>query len=280
MANIWLKAMPRPVRRNSISIVCCLLPFAGVLDRGAGPFVGPARQRLAKVRGKDRVRHFVRQHRVENPLQRALDRHPPAEHFAVVEHEARRAAGAQLVADLGRDRAGLGPVGHLVAEPFDGQVAAILLGRAADLLGHLRRGGLDDEIRRAITRAQRPRRRNRPKSGGQQGPPQADELPCSRAPTTQGTSGYIRAAEAGTATQFSSQRFTLACAARARRKRLRRETVLGRFEDCSGSASRRSARAGVNFTDHLPELVDADRPRCTSFMLATGARSHRAAPAR
>jgi hypothetical protein len=46
-----------------------LLGFlAGVLDRGAGPFVGPARQRLAKVRGENRVRDFVRQHAVEQPL--------------------------------------------------------------------------------------------------------------------------------------------------------------------------------------------------------------------
>ena len=102
MANIWLKAMPRPVRRKSISIICCFGSFAGVLDRGAGPFVGPAGQRLAKVRGEDRVRHFVRQHRVENPLERTLDRHPPAEHFAVLEDEARRAAGAQVVGRPGR----------------------------------------------------------------------------------------------------------------------------------------------------------------------------------
>ena len=42
-----------------------LLGFlAAVFDGRAGPFVGPARQGLSKMRGEDGVGYFVRQHRV------------------------------------------------------------------------------------------------------------------------------------------------------------------------------------------------------------------------
>ena len=98
--------------------------FAAMLDRRAGAFVGPAGQRLAEIRRENRVRHFVRQHRIEHPLARALNLHLPVEHFAAIEHEARRAAGAQVRRNLGVDRAGLRPGRHLFAEPFDRELLA------------------------------------------------------------------------------------------------------------------------------------------------------------
>ena len=83
MANISLKAMPRPVRRkrssNSVTV-----SFADVLDRCGAALVGPARQRLAEVAGEDHVGDLVRQHGIEDPLLRTLNRHPPARHLAIL----------------------------------------------------------------------------------------------------------------------------------------------------------------------------------------------------
>ncbi len=155
MANIWLKAMPRPVRRNCSSMSRCLFFSLACSTLVAPPFVGPARQRLAEVAGEDHVGDFVRQHRVEDPLARALDRHPPAEDFAAVEDERGGPAGAEVRADLDGHHARLRPVGHRLAQPRDGQVAAIVFGRLGNLLGETGVGRLDDEVGRPLPRAHR-----------------------------------------------------------------------------------------------------------------------------
>ena len=74
----------------------CLCLFAGVLDAGGAAFVGPAGHRVAKMAGEDHVRDLVRQDRVEEPLGRALDRHPPAVDFAPIEDEGGGPAGPQV----------------------------------------------------------------------------------------------------------------------------------------------------------------------------------------
>jgi hypothetical protein len=97
------------------------------------PLVGPTGEGLPKVGRKNRVGDLVRQDRIEHPLARALDVHPPTVDFAGVEDEARRSAGAERRGDGRFDRAGLGPAGQFFAQPFDGQLSTPHLGRVADL---------------------------------------------------------------------------------------------------------------------------------------------------
>ena len=75
MANSWLKAIPRPVRRNCHQHDAVFRLLAGALHARGPALVGPARQRAAEWRGIDHVRDFVRQHRIEHPLRRALNGH-------------------------------------------------------------------------------------------------------------------------------------------------------------------------------------------------------------
>ena len=126
-------------------------PFHRMLHRGAGTLIGPAGQRAAEVAGKNRVRDFVRQHGVEDALLAALDRHRPVEHLAAVEHEARRAAGAEVLGDLRRDRAGAAPAGQRTAGPLDRERVAILLGGIADPPGQEFGRRVDDEVGGAMS---------------------------------------------------------------------------------------------------------------------------------
>ena len=69
----------------------------------------------------------------------------------MIEHEARRPAGAEVRGDLGMYRARLRPIRQDGAEPIGRQFAAILLGRAADFLGQVGRWRLDDKIRGPVS---------------------------------------------------------------------------------------------------------------------------------
>ena len=81
MANILSNGMPRPVLRKLREPLLLFGLFGVVLDGRAGPFVGPPRQRTAEMRGENRVRDLVRQHRIEDPLLRSLHGHPPAKNL-------------------------------------------------------------------------------------------------------------------------------------------------------------------------------------------------------
>jgi hypothetical protein len=116
-----------------------LLGFlAVVFDGGARAFVGPAGERAAKVRSKNRVCHFVGQDTVEDSFARALNLHRPLAGLVVVEDEARRSARAEAGGDVGPNGAGSGPGRQLMAKPFRGQIAAIRFRGPADFFGELR----------------------------------------------------------------------------------------------------------------------------------------------
>jgi hypothetical protein len=102
--------------------------------------------------GKDGMRDLMGQHGVENPLFASLDRHRPVEHLAIVEDEARRAAGAQIRRDLRLDRTGAAPPRQRATGPLDREILTILFGCITDPAGQGLGRCVHDEIRGAIAR--------------------------------------------------------------------------------------------------------------------------------
>ena len=149
MRNMRLKGMPRPVVRELDQELLLLGALAGVLDRRTSALVGPTRYGLPKVRGKNGVRDFVRQHGIENSLSGSLNRHRPTKGTAAIEHETRRSAGAQLRSVLDFDRTRLRPRRQLFTQPFDGQIRSIALGRLGHLSSEVRMTRGDNEVLRA-----------------------------------------------------------------------------------------------------------------------------------
>ncbi len=125
--------------------------FAGVFYRGGAAFVGPAWQRTTEAAGEDHVGDLVRQDRVEDPLGRTLDVHPPTIHLPAVKQEGGGPASSEVRAHVDRHRAGLRPVGHGLTGPENGQLPAILLRSLADLLGQLGIRRLHDEVGCPVT---------------------------------------------------------------------------------------------------------------------------------
>ena len=109
-----------------------MLLFRLVFHQRGGSLIGPPRNGSAEVARQDRMVHFVRNDRIENPFQRALDAHPPAKHVAVVEAEFCRAASSEILTGDHRDAASRRPSRQLAAEPQDSQIDATGLRRFSD----------------------------------------------------------------------------------------------------------------------------------------------------
>ncbi len=76
-----------------------LVLFRRMLDRGASPFISPARHvhvQWCKVTGQDRMGNLMWQDTIQDTLRRALDGHLPIANIAVVESKTSLTTGAQL----------------------------------------------------------------------------------------------------------------------------------------------------------------------------------------
>src|SRR4051794_10897523 len=125
-------------------------PLALMLDGRASALVSPAWQWSAEVGRENRVRDFVRQHRINGPRFGPLNSHLPAADFATVKRKAGITTGAEIIPDGCRQGTGLRPFRHRSSQPFDSQGLAVVLGSAANLFSELRRRCLDCEVRRLI----------------------------------------------------------------------------------------------------------------------------------
>ncbi len=117
--------------------------LALMLDGGAAPSSAQRGNGRAKVTSEDRVRHFMRQHRIDRAIERPLDIHLPTKDFASIEHEAGHAASAEIGAAIwtvtghGRAQFGIGLPSHSMAKSW-----RYFSGLLPDLLSDLlRRGG-------------------------------------------------------------------------------------------------------------------------------------------
>ena len=150
------------VERNAVAGLDDLLdrqhlasPLRFAFDQCRRPFVGPAGEWPAEVTGEDRVAHFVGNHRVENPLERALHFHVPVAHLgrAVrdrVEVERGLPPGTNLP-HLHPDGTAGTPLGQFGPQPLAGDLAAEVFGGVTHLPGDFGRAGLHREVGRLVT---------------------------------------------------------------------------------------------------------------------------------
>ena len=118
-----------------------VVPFDIGFDARCRPLIDPAGDRTAEIGREDRMRDFMRDDRVENPLFGPLNRHLPAGDIPADESERRFASGAHIGPRLDLDRTRGGPGGKLHSEPEPGEPDAALLGALRHTVGQIGAGG-------------------------------------------------------------------------------------------------------------------------------------------